>query len=50
MSVQTGWLELNQRYLMAEAARVRQALERTAGLAGDPPGPASEPSLLDFAG
>ncbi len=48
MSAQTGWLELNQRYLMAEAARVRRALERTAGLAGDPPGPAPEPSLLDF--
>ena len=48
MSVQTGWLELNQRYLMAEAARVRRALERTAGSTGDPPGPAPEPSLLDF--
>jgi hypothetical protein len=48
MSVQTGWLELNQRHLMAEAARVRRALERTAGETGDPPGPAPKPSLLDF--
>ena len=49
MNAQTGWLALNQRYLMAEAARVRRALEQTAGLAGDPPGPAPEPSMLDFA-
>ena len=48
MSAQIGWLELNQRHLMAEAARVRRALERTAGETGDPPGPALEPPLLDF--
>ena len=50
MSAQTGWLELNQRYLMAEAAR------RAAGAGTDcrsrrwvPPEPAPVPSLLDFA-
>ena len=49
MNVQTGWLALNQRYLMVEVARVRRALEQTAGLAADPSEPAPEPSMLDFA-
>jgi AAA+ superfamily predicted ATPase len=49
MSAQTGWLELNQRYLMAEVARVRRALAQNADVAADLP-PAAEPSLADFAG
>jgi hypothetical protein len=49
MNAQTGWLALNQRYLMAEVARVRRALEQIAGLAADPSEPAPEPSMLDFA-
>jgi hypothetical protein len=49
MSAQADWLELNQRYLMAEVARVRAALARAAGLADDVQ-PADGPALSDFAG
>ena len=48
MSAVTAWLAANQRYLMAEVARVRHALDRTSGLAPDHQPPA-EPSLVDFA-
>ena len=48
MSAATTWLAANQRYLMAEVARVRQDLNRTAGLEDGPRLPA-EPSLVDFA-
>ena len=48
MSAATTWLAANQRYLMAEVARVRQDLNRAAGLEDGFPLPA-KPSLADFA-
>ena len=43
MSAATSWLAANQRYLMAEVARVRQDLNRAAGLE-DGPRPPAEPT------
>ena len=43
-----AWLDANQRYLMAEVARVRHALDRAGGLDTDHQPPA-EPTLADFA-
>ncbi len=51
MSAQIGWLELNQRYLMAEVARVRHALDLRAtagtGAASQPPEALTVPDFGD---
>lgn len=48
MSAAATWLDANQRYLMAEVARVRHALDRAGGLATVHQPPA-EPPTADFA-